>query len=644
MVKEEISSLTGLRFLAALSVAVAHGASMVLRLDPQHAYLVDWMGRGAAFGMTLFFVLSGFVIHFNYRETVTSGGASGIASFIWARFSRLYPLFFLVLAADFLFHCYFTSELHQVDVQLRALPYHLLSIQSWLYEPIRNHSLVYTIGTAVPVTWSISTEWFFYLFFPVIAPVVRLLRRASVAAVAAVFWCVLWTALIVVVFKHLSEIEAWAVSRYGSIASSQVSFQDSYYRWLFYFSPYARIGEFILGCIIAQLYLLLSDQPVHRVERVVGLVCQAAAVITLVLLISTMYSNSYATTLLVATRLNFAVAPSIAVLIFCMARYRTVLSCWASTSMMVRLGDASYEIYLIHIPVFAVVTKLAHRLVGGSYGQWSSVIAFALGLAALMAVSIGLHRLFEVPVRRWLRGLWSGARIYRFNLEGRHLAVGILCMPFLAAFLVAAAVRLTLPTLADDGGIGVISATLGRNCGGEVGNASRLLTKVCDGRPSCTYALDGKDLNLAAASCVADYDIAYQCAAAPVVQRASGRLDKLHSPDIHLSCEHASSQLAQRRPGRGISVLSATYGASCGAREGNATTDLRKTCDGYMNCGYRVDVAKLGDPAPGCFKNFRAAYRCGDRPTRSEVFIPAEAGLGSYALLACPQDVEMPAR
>ena len=47
--------------------------------------------------MTLSFVLSGFIIHYNYATLVTGGGFRGFAADLWARFARLYPLFLLML-------------------------------------------------------------------------------------------------------------------------------------------------------------------------------------------------------------------------------------------------------------------------------------------------------------------------------------------------------------------------------------------------------------------------------------------------------------------------------------------------------------------------------------------------------------------
>ena len=51
----------------------------------------------ANLGMTTFFVLSGFVIHYNYGANIAAKGAPAIRSFLIARFARLYPLYLLVL-------------------------------------------------------------------------------------------------------------------------------------------------------------------------------------------------------------------------------------------------------------------------------------------------------------------------------------------------------------------------------------------------------------------------------------------------------------------------------------------------------------------------------------------------------------------
>src|ERR1700689_4773194 len=73
----DIPALTGLRFLAAISVAIAHGSTLILKFEPRDV-ASDWLPMASAFGMTLFFVLSGFVIHYHYRWLVTPRGWSGL--------------------------------------------------------------------------------------------------------------------------------------------------------------------------------------------------------------------------------------------------------------------------------------------------------------------------------------------------------------------------------------------------------------------------------------------------------------------------------------------------------------------------------------------------------------------------------------
>jgi peptidoglycan/LPS O-acetylase OafA/YrhL len=132
-VKREINSLTGLRFLAAFSVAVAHGASLTLRFDQPRFGPSFWLMQGVVFGMTLFFVLSGFVIHYNYRMLVAEGG---IGAFLWARFARLYPLFLLMLLIDVVLgrelYNFMLGSAGSFDAGQRALPFYLSLTQSWL--------------------------------------------------------------------------------------------------------------------------------------------------------------------------------------------------------------------------------------------------------------------------------------------------------------------------------------------------------------------------------------------------------------------------------------------------------------------------------------------------------------------------------
>jgi hypothetical protein len=83
-----------------------------------------------------------------------------------------------------------------------------------------------------------------------------------------------------------------------------------------------------------------------------------------------------------------------------------------------------------------------------------------------------------------------------------------------------------------------------------------------------------------------------------------------------------------------IHVILATYGYNCRASPGNATASVTKKCERNLNCEYAVDVAQLGDPAPGCAKNFIVNYQCFDGARERRVVVDREAG-GNVASLTC---------
>jgi hypothetical protein len=84
-----------------------------------------------------------------------------------------------------------------------------------------------------------------------------------------------------------------------------------------------------------------------------------------------------------------------------------------------------------------------------------------------------------------------------------------------------------------------------------------------------------------------------------------------------------------------IGVQTATYGQNCGAPQHNVTNHARQVCDGKSSCDYRVDYKVIGDPAPGCRKNYVIGWTCGDLQVRYAEAAP-EAGFGSVVRLVCP--------
>src|SRR5580700_10315426 len=197
--RPDIPALTGLRFYAAFFVLIAHGGAALLA-DHETSYgAIYWATQASGFGMTLFFVLSGFVIHYNYANLVTGAGVKGIGSYLWARFARLYPLFLLMMLVYVLISSrhvdYWAGYPQRLNSTFRALPFFLVSVQSWFYAVIDGNPLIDAIGGASPITWSISTEWFFYFVYLGLVWLVLRSRIPLVTLLAIVVWCLVWSVI-----------------------------------------------------------------------------------------------------------------------------------------------------------------------------------------------------------------------------------------------------------------------------------------------------------------------------------------------------------------------------------------------------------------------------------------------------------------
>jgi peptidoglycan/LPS O-acetylase OafA/YrhL len=91
-VRKHIGALTGLCFFAALYVFVFHFGSGLAERSGVPAQIVIFLSNGYL-GVSIVFVLSGFILTYTYRQRVDSPQA-----FALARFARRYPVYFLALS------------------------------------------------------------------------------------------------------------------------------------------------------------------------------------------------------------------------------------------------------------------------------------------------------------------------------------------------------------------------------------------------------------------------------------------------------------------------------------------------------------------------------------------------------------------
>ena len=309
-----LAPLTSLRFFAAAMIVVSHAEGhfgIPLLHDP--AILMQ--------GVSFFFVLSGFILA--YRYPMLDGKQS--LRFFVARVARLWPLYILsTVVWVILVPAWVQDSIYQKTIGTTLA--NLFLVQTWVPYSAVNSS--YNL-----VAWSISTEMFFYLCFPL------LIRR----------WHATWH------WKMLAVLAlALGMICVSTFAAPHLSPEmRSPYSYA-YDSPLTRLWEFTVGIGAAMLWrrwhprLNLSRRRATALE--VGVLCLAVGVMVSAARIggpvTTLYYTGDALTLWL--KLAGLTALPFALLIAVMALGRGLLSRLLGFAPFVLLGEISYAMYLLH--------------------------------------------------------------------------------------------------------------------------------------------------------------------------------------------------------------------------------------------------------------------------------------------------------
>jgi peptidoglycan/LPS O-acetylase OafA/YrhL len=353
--RSSLPSLTGLRFLAAMAVVLSHFSEQHMVSVP--ARLVSFLDGGRT-AVSLFFVLSGFVLAYNYAD-LRSGQRR---RYYAARFARIYPVLVLAL-------------LVAVPTVLYARHRPVVMLDWFAVRSHPSASLAASLGAQLTMTtgwfpvaalnqpwdspaWSVACEAFFYLAFPLLILTMRKLSTRTLLGVTAVGWALqaLWIAAV------KAEVPA---NRSGFLVSQ---------------FPLTHALEFIVG-VAAGLWFLRGGRVLQSVAQARGAVIAAATAALAGLSAWQPVKPAY-----------LLMTPFFAVLIVSLAtpsRHRRQV---LGAPLLVLLGEASYSLYLLHIPEIHLM----------QVAGWTGAVGW-LGMAAAVGVSVVVFRTYETPMRLTIR-------------------------------------------------------------------------------------------------------------------------------------------------------------------------------------------------------------------------------------------------
>jgi peptidoglycan/LPS O-acetylase OafA/YrhL len=330
-----IPSLDGIRAIAILLVFFAHSG------------LENYIPGGL--GVTIFFVLSGYLITTLMRSEYAKVGGIRYRMFYLRRLLRLMPPLFIIVTL--------TGVLAAAGVI--DGPFSLAGLLSVLFY-YGNYHVIATDFHGIPaglgVIWSLAIEEQYYLFYPPLIALLFWVGRAGVSAATLFGLC-----LAVLGWRY------WLVWHGGSPAYLTMA-SDT------------RVDAILVGCLLAVWRNPWLDPVSPRKPGLDGLII---SVCIAVLLGSLLYRDEVFRLTLRYTLQNLAVAP---LLYLAVARSQRPLFRWLNSRVLVYIGSLSYTIYLCH-----------HVILLGLAKQWP-----ALGWGWLTLAAAVLTLAVAEPMRRWV--------------------------------------------------------------------------------------------------------------------------------------------------------------------------------------------------------------------------------------------------
>ena len=351
----EIRPLTSVRFFIALLVFLFH---FQIRWPITQWFPLRNILNQGAIGMTLFFMLSGFILAYTYEGKELSIREYGVR-----RFSRIYPVYFLaaLLILPFLGFSVFSSWNNgiadQVALTTFTVSMNLLLLQAWF-------------PTLFPVwndggSWSISAETFFYALFPAIR---RFLSDSAIKAQVTLMF-----SYFIMVFIGI------AVSLFSQTSMS-----------IAYSVPIYRLGEFIGGVAIFETIKNYDYFRLRRLSRKL-LVCLLPLLILELSFLGSHFADYIGH--------DWIVVLVFAVVLINLYSDDSVVTKLLSSGFFVLLGRASYSFYAIQAFFILFLLKQRAKLVNSHPIFANNLMLCLVTFFVLQASAIGIYLFFEKPIR-----------------------------------------------------------------------------------------------------------------------------------------------------------------------------------------------------------------------------------------------------
>jgi peptidoglycan/LPS O-acetylase OafA/YrhL len=309
-------------------------------------------------GVSFFFILSGFILAYNYRDAIINKKIVK-ANFYIARLARIYPLHLLTL----LIAVPLTLQIPKFDLVLwtKQLVFNSTLTQSLI--PIKK--IYFSFNSP---SWSISNELFFYLFFPLLIVLIFKLKKQR------------YSIGFLLPFLLLLPILTALIS-------------PKYYKDLFYVNPFFRIFDFIIGILLFELYQILKVK-----KRLFN--SSMLEFLSLSLLVGFFSIHLYFP---LVVRYSFYYWLPMSFLILVFAFQEGVVSRLLSHEKWLLLGEISFGFYMFHqlILKYFIILNKSYLHLTNDYLIVSIILTLSLLVSYISLIW------FENPMNKYLKKVFK---------------------------------------------------------------------------------------------------------------------------------------------------------------------------------------------------------------------------------------------
>ncbi len=353
MKAQRIQALTGIRAIAAMMVFLYHNRKY-WREDIPHALLK--LLNEFHTGVAVFFVLSGFLIAYTYREKPLASGKE-YGKYLLVRFARIFPMYLLILTASY------------IDNGFPGTPETILT-----YTLAHGFSDTWNLH-GIAQAWSLTVEMSFYI----LAPFIYVLTKRSIGK----------TLLILIVFLGLTLAVGygwhwWNGNRYGYFYPANFVFNSTFA---------GRFPEFFSGILLGHYLLKHQENGLANKKflTLTGGILSLAVIYAISCFEPNIYGHGTDVTGGMILR-NVVFPASVVMLLYGLITERTWVARFLGSPPMVLLGNASFIFYLIHISYVNMKLRNLYLFPDRNF-------------ILLWIVSVILYLIIEKPLYEWLKGM-----------------------------------------------------------------------------------------------------------------------------------------------------------------------------------------------------------------------------------------------